>query len=214
VSRKLYLLATMFAVLAAAALAVDVPLAAWFRDKGLPGGLAKLIALAEAFSHGWGVACIVLTVLVLDRSNRRRIPRLLACPAVAGLLANLIKVLLGRHRPATGEFQNVWETFAGWLPWATQSWSQIKNHAIQSFPSSHVATATGLAVGLSWLYPQGRWLFAFFVVLAAVQRWQCGAHFASDTLAGAALGCLLAGFCLAPSGLGKWFDRWETPDRP
>ena len=209
-NRRLYLLAAIFAVLAVPALAVDVRLAAWFREHGLPGDLAKLISLSEVIGHGLGVACIALTVYVLDRTNRRRTLRLLVCAFGAGLLSNLIKINLARHRPRTMEFQSVWDTFAGWCPWATQGWQEIKNHDIQSFPSSHVATAVGLAVGLSWLYPQGRWLFAFFVVLAAVQRWQCDAHFASDTLAAAALGCLVAGFCLAPRGLATWFDRWET----
>ncbi|MCY2996015.1 MAG: phosphatase PAP2 family protein [Planctomycetota bacterium] len=212
-NRRLYLLAAIFAVLAVPALAVDMRLAALFSEHGqhgLPRDLAKLISLSEVIGHGLGVACIVLTVVVLDRANRRRVLRLLACAFGAGLLSNLIKINLARYRPRTMQFQSVWDTFAGWCPWATQGWQGIKNHDIQSFPSSHVATAAGLAVGLSWLYPQGRWLFAFFVVLAAVQRWQCDAHFASDTLAAAALGCLVAGFCLAPRGLGKWFDRWEA----
>lgn len=202
-SRKLYQLAATFAVLAVPALAVDVRLAAWFSEHGLPGELAKLVSLAEVFGHGLGVACIVLTVSVLDRAGCRRVLSLLACAFGGGLLSNVIKIILARHRPRTMQFQSVWETFAGWCPWATQGWQGIQNSDIQSFPSSHVATAAGLAAGLSWLYPQGRWLFVCFAALVAVQRWQCGAHFASDALAGAALGCWVAGFCLAPRGLGR-----------
>jgi membrane-associated phospholipid phosphatase len=197
-------------LLAVPALALDLPIAGWFQHPGLPADLAKLINLAEVFSHGLGVACLALTVFVLDRTSRRRVLRLLVCAFGAGLMSNVVKVVVARHRPATLDARHVAETFAGFLPWVTQGWQQITNRDIQSFPSSHVATATGLAAGLTWLYPQGRWLFAAFVMLAAVQRWQCGAHYASDTLAGAALGCLVAGYCLTPRGLGEWFDRWES----
>jgi undecaprenyl-diphosphatase len=65
-------------------------------------------------------------------------------------------------------------------------------HALQSFPSAHAATAVGLAIGLSALHPRGRWLFAAFALLAVVQRIEAQAHFSSDVLAGAAVGCAAA----------------------
>jgi membrane-associated phospholipid phosphatase len=209
VTRNLYRLAALFILLAVPALALDLPVASWFQRTGLPGEPAKLINLAEVFAHGWGVACIALTVFVLDRAARRRVLRLLTCAFGAGLMSNVLKVVVARHRPAALDASHVAETFAGVLPWVTHGWQQLTNADIQSFPSSHVATATGLAIGLTWLYPHGRWLFTAFVTLTAFQRWQCGAHYVSDTLAGAAVGCLVAGYCLAPRGLGKWFDRWE-----
>lgn len=212
-SRKLTCLAAILAVLAGLALAVDLPIAAWFAQSHLPGELAKLVTLSEAFSHGWGVACMVLTVLVLDRANRRRVVRVVASAYGAGLWANLMKILVARWRPGTQPFQSIGETFAGWLPCATQDWHCLVQREIQSFPSSHVATATGLAVALSWLYPQGRWLFAFFVLLAAVQRMHCSAHFLSDTLAGAALACLWTACCLRPAFWGRRFEHWEAAAR-
>jgi undecaprenyl-diphosphatase len=77
---------------------------------------------------------------------------------------------------------------------------------MQAFPSAHTATAFGLAIGLTWLYPRGRWLFATFAVLVACQRIQSGAHFLSDTFFGAALGCVVAAVCIK---YVKWFDRFE-----
>ena len=39
------------------------------------------------------------------------------------------------------------------------------------------------------------WLFAAFAALACFQRMEAQAHFASDVLAGAAIGCLVGGAC-------------------
>ena len=77
---------------------------------------------------------------------------------------------------------------------------------MQSFPSAHTATAVGLAIGLSWMYPRGRWLFAVFAALVACQRMQSCAHYLSDTLFGATVGFLVATVCIE---YVKWFDRFE-----
>jgi membrane-associated phospholipid phosphatase len=71
----------------------------------------------------------------------------------------------------------------------------VRGYAVQSFPSSHAATAAGLAVALAALYPRGRWLYLTFAMLAGLQRIEAQAHFASDVLAGAALGCIVAAAC-------------------
>ncbi len=81
--------------------------------------------------------------------------------------------------------------------------------ASQSFTSAHTATAVGLALGLGWLFPRGRWLFVGFAVLVAMQRIVGPYHFVSDTLWGAAIGCLVA-FALLPGGpFSSPFDRLE-----
>ena len=133
-THKLYLAAAVLATLAVPALAVDLTVADWFPTANLPGELSKLISLAEVFAHGLGVAVIVLTVFVLDRPNRRRLLRLAACTFGAGLAADIVKVLVARHRPGRQVFQRVADTFAGWLPGMTQGWQQLTNHDIQSFP--------------------------------------------------------------------------------
>jgi membrane-associated phospholipid phosphatase len=65
---------------------------------------------------------------------------------------------------------------------------------LQSFPSGHTATAVGLALALSSLYPGGRRLFALLAVLAASQRVLFDAHFLSDTLVAAGIACFVAAF--------------------
>jgi len=170
-ARRLLILAAILALLFAAALAVDLPVLAFCRRGRVPGDLRKLFDFAEVFAHGIGVACIVLTVLVLDRARRRHLPRLLACAFGSGLIAIVSILMVARTRPRNTEFQRIWYTFVGWCPWLTSADAQQAfDSSFQSFPSAHTATGVGFAVGLSVLYPQGRWLFAFFAVLAAMQR--------------------------------------------
>jgi membrane-associated phospholipid phosphatase len=82
-------------------------------------------------------------------------------------------------------------TFVAWFPAVTlNDWREALDHAIQSFPSAHAATAVGLACGMTAVYPHARWVFALAAMMAALQRLVTGAHYPSDVLAGAAIGCL------------------------
>jgi len=65
------------------------------------------------------------------------------------------------------------------------------NSLQQSFPSAHTATAAALAVVLTSVYFRGVWLFYSVVVLVAMQRVETGAHYVSDVLCGAAIGCVV-----------------------
>lgn len=209
-SRRLGLLAAFLAILVPLAFAADLAVTSFCRVGGLPGDLRKLVELAEVFGHGAGVACILLTVVVLDRARLRALPRLVACAFGAGLAANVVKMVVIRARPRVNEFSSVWETFQGWFPlFTSESLGKGLDSSLQAFPSAHTATAVGLAVALGALYPRGRWLFAFFAALAALQRIESCAHFLSDVIAGAAIGCLVAAICHSQRSLGRWFDRIE-----
>jgi membrane-associated phospholipid phosphatase len=211
--RSFYLATAVWASLILPALAVDLPIA-WSLRAGFPGNLGKLINLAEVFGHGLGVACLLLTAYVLDVQQRGRLVRVLTCAFGAGLLSDLLKLCVRRLRPRAvnwDQIHGVGETFVGWCPWATadQLGQTMSQSDLQSFPSAHVATAVGLAIGLGWLYPRGRWLFAGYAVLVAVQRLQTSSHFLSDTLGGAAVACLVAGLCFTPQVFGQAFERFE-----
>ncbi len=197
---------------AAAALAIDQPLSRWFLGGHLPGSLAKVFSLSEVFGHGLGVTMILVAVFEFDRRRRRSMPRVVAGVVAAGLLADVAKLLLQRTRPgafasAFPDGGRIWDTFVAWLP-GTSAGS-----AGQSFPSGHVATAVGLAIGLAWLYPQGRRLLPVLVALVACQRMAAGAHFLSDTLSGAAVGCLGAGLFYCRGRLDRFFSGLEK-NRP
>lgn len=203
--------AGVFAVLAAAAFLIDIPVAAFCRERCIGGEVGNLIRLSEAFAHGMGVAAIILAVAVLDPLNRRRLPRLLTLSLGAGLVCDIFKLLIPRARPGHGVLpETALATFLGWQPFAeAEALGDVLDHGIQSFPSGHTTTAVGLAIGLMWLYPRGRWLFGFFALLAGSQRVVFGAHYPSDVLAAGALACLVGVICFSKRGLGGRFDRFE-----
>lgn len=178
----------LMAILAIAALAIDMPVARWAQGRDYPRLVRELMSLAEAFGHGVGVVIVLLTIYTLDPARRRALPRSILAVLAAGCGANLFKLLISRSRPSATDLLHArfGDTFAGWLPLARNG------SAWQSFPSAHTATAVGLAIVLSLLYPQGRRLFAVFATAVAIQRVLGGAHYPSDVLAGAAVGWLFA----------------------
>ncbi|MHB8861772.1 MAG: phosphatase PAP2 family protein [Pirellulaceae bacterium] len=205
-----YLLAAFFAVAACASLTIDMPVARRSPDSWALGDVRKMLDISEVFAHGFGVLLILITAAVLDPRSRARLPRVAACAFGAGGLAQVLKHLFPRIRPnAVDTSGDVLSTFLTWGAGSQEQAVELSRRAVQSFPSGHAATAVGLAFGLGWLYPRGRWLFVFFAVLAAAQRVGASAHFVSDTLAAAAVGSLVAGLCLRQRGAGRWFTRYE-----
>jgi membrane-associated phospholipid phosphatase len=203
-------IAAAFLGAAAAALPLDCRLSGWCVEGRVPGDIRRLLTWSESFGHGLGVALIALALFQLDPLRRRTLPRVLAASLGAGLAADVVKLLVARSRPyrAFELHQGLIETFGGWFPLGRGGSS------LQSFPSAHTATAIGLALALAWLYPRGRWLFAGLAVLVACQRLQCGAHFLSDVLAGAAVGWLAASAFLPGGFLAGGFDRFEQRGNP
>jgi membrane-associated phospholipid phosphatase len=197
---------TVLIAVGCAALAVDMPLARWFDARSLPGFFKKSFDLAEVFGHGQGVAAILLTIWILSPQLRSRLPRVICCAYLSGLAADVLKLFLARSRPNTIDFSamhSVWKTFGTWLPFFSSSGQQ-------SFISAHTATAIGLALGLFWLLPRGKWLFGFFALLVALQRIAGPYHFASDTFWGAAIGWLVASAFLPGGWLASRFDQVES----
>jgi membrane-associated phospholipid phosphatase len=211
-SKSLYVAAVVLAILAGVALSIDIPVARFSVENRTSGDIRKLLNISEVFAHGLGVALILITVAVLDPANRRLLPRVCACAFGAGIVAQLAKHGLPRLRPNVFDFSgDVWSTFS-----SASMGREVGNlmmRGLQSFPSGHTATAVGLALGLGWLYPRGRWLFVAFALLAAVQRIESSAHFVSDTLAGAAIACVIVGFCFDARVFGKAFTRFEHPEQ-
>src|SRR4051812_43680771 len=93
--------AVAFAVLAVAATFIDLPLSKLVLTQSadtkhwLPSDVRKFITLNEFFGHGLSVALILLTVGVLDRANRVRLPTLLMFTYGAGLAADCVKFSVG-----------------------------------------------------------------------------------------------------------------------
>lgn len=98
---------------------------------------------------------------------------------VPGLLANLLKRIIGRGRP--DEFDNV----------GAFSFQNIVNDwNFQSFPSGHATTAIAMAFVVGFLWPR---LFALFLVIGVVvslSRVPVGMHYPSDVFGGLIVGML------------------------
>jgi membrane-associated phospholipid phosphatase len=209
-ARSLFAAAALFCLAGLAMLSIDLPASKFLRSRPAGDGAVKLLTISETFSHGVGVALILLAAAVLDRPSRRRLPRAAAIAYGAGLFANLGKLCLARWRPKSySGGGSVWETFGDWLPWVA-SGGDGWGRQLQSFPSAHAAIGCGLAIALSWLYPRGRWLFAGFALLGALQRLDAGAHYPSDVCFGAAIGCLAGAVLLGENRLSRIFTRWEN----
>ena len=187
-----------------AVMPADLGVARWCLAHNCPDPLAKWLTLAEVFAHGLGVIAILAAVILLDPARRLQLPRLIVASLGAGLAANACKLVIARVRPHSYSFEgDVADTFYQWLPWMTSG------SDLQGFPSAHMATAAGLAMGLAWLYPRGRVLFIVLAISAGGQRIVSGDHFASDVVWGAALGCFCATGLFEGGLLAPAFTRLE-----
>jgi membrane-associated phospholipid phosphatase len=195
---------------------VDVPISTELRSFDLPGDLAKFINLSEVFAHGMGVLVILVGLLSGAPHLRKPLFFAALLTATSGLLGNGLKSCFLRVRPnaqqqlriggypgaitlqpRAGGLVSLQPSGAGGAaspmnldPRLEQtdavrisSWDA----RLRSFPSGHAATAWGLGIGLSLVFPRVSWLFGMLAILASVQRLTSGAHFPSDVLAGAAI---------------------------
>ena len=180
--RNPWLLPVAFGLAGFCVLPVDIPIAASFLGKR-SSGFSDFLEICEFFGHGIGTTFIIIAVTVLDPRGFKNLPWLILSSLGSGMLANLLKLCLPRTRPRDFDLVSgsVWQTFHR----ATEN---VK--AMQSFPSSHTATAVGLAMILAALYPRGRYLFWILAALVGMQRVATNAHFPSDVCAGAAVGSI------------------------
>lgn len=103
-------------------------------------------------------------------------------PAVAGVLCEIIKLLIRRERPETADGE--W-SFRAWddHPWST---------AGLSTPSSHTMVAFAGATMLARIFPKARWVYYVLAWGCAATRVLSHAHYVSDVTFGALLGWAVA----------------------
>lgn len=193
-SRVAVILAASFTVGAAVCILLEADAAITMIAVHSPDAVLSGLARFEAFGHGIGTLLIVTTVYVLCSTTRAQQALLLLSAYGAGILASLIKVLFIRPRPflyLSGEAETS-------LSSVFQNGSislfleHLRNARLQSFPSAHTAAAFGLAAALAQVAPRGRWWWLVLATGCGLQRVFAQKHFASDVLAGAALGLFWA----------------------
>jgi undecaprenyl-diphosphatase len=105
--------------------------------------------------------------------------------SVAGLLADTTRGLSGRTRPNSG-------LEAGWFGPRHESRWVLGDARYHSFPSGHTATATGLVTSILIARRRLGFILLPLPLTVAAARICVGAHYFSDTVAGAALGAATA----------------------
>jgi len=157
----------------------------------IPGDFRKAIGLTEAFGHSSGGIVIFSTLLWIDIKNRLQLWRAVLFTLICGLAANAAKLFVPRVRPHSLD-QAEYEIASGWQTWGvpwTGSWFEEQ---FRSFPSGHSATAVALAIGLTHVYPRGKWIFATIAAFACFQRLESSAHFLSDIMGGVVITMMLS----------------------
>jgi membrane-associated phospholipid phosphatase len=172
----------MGAVLFAAALAVDRPVAHWVQDNKpikLKDQHWKLFKRPGEFKY---LVPIVIAVGLLHPLKWRGAMVLLTASAISGVMYSG-KWFFGRMRPA-----HVIEPFT-FHPFI-EGWRGFLGVEDLSFPSGHTSLAFAFAMALAFLLPRGRVVFFPIAAGVGVERVLEGAHYPSDVVAGAAAGML------------------------
>jgi len=119
------------------------------------------------------------------------------CVAGAGIVTSLSKNIIGRARPklydAVGSLE--FEPFAFHADFA-------------SFPSGHATTIFALAAALAVLFPKARFYLFLAAAWVAASRFLIGAHYFSDTVAGAIVGTTCTQLLIQRMAARRWlFQR-------
>jgi membrane-associated phospholipid phosphatase len=145
----------------------------------------------------WLLAAIALALE--DRDSRewwRRAALLAAAPTLAGIVGELLKILVRRQRPPDDGSGYAFRAFS--------------DHPFSSrgigFPSSHAVVAFGAAAMLSRLFPRARVVWYAAAVGCAISRLLAHAHYFSDVVAGAVIGIAAAALVwrIGAPEVGAW----------
>ncbi len=169
----------------------DLEISRFVQRVKIPGDFRKAISLSESFAHSSGGIVIFATLLWIDFKNRKKLWHAAIFTLVCGLVSNAAKLMVPRYRPHSLDMSEIeiassWQTWG--VPW-TGSWFEEQ---LRSFPSGHSATAVAFAIGLTRVYPRGKWIFASLAVLACFQRLESSAHFLSDIMGGVVISLVLS----------------------
>ncbi|TVQ62039.1 MAG: phosphatase PAP2 family protein [Phycisphaerales bacterium] len=142
----------------------------------------------------WAWVVVALAFVLVDRARPptrfgvrhpfeayRRGAILLASAVAAGLIAELLKLIIGRERPIDGAVYQgyVFKPFLSAL---------AGNGGNLGIPSSHTAVAFGAAAALARLHAPLRALVYTLAIGCALSRMVVGAHWLSDVYLGGVLG--------------------------
>jgi membrane-associated phospholipid phosphatase len=137
--------------------------AIWYALALVAMGVALVVARRAPAQHGGAIL----------HKRLRAGAFLIVSMIVSGLLANGIKLVVGRDRPTT-LFEHGAATFHP-LAQTVTSWS---------FPSGHAQSIWAAMIALAWIYPPLRAAFYLLAVIVSASRVIIGMHFLSDVIGG------------------------------
>jgi undecaprenyl-diphosphatase len=108
--------------------------------------------------------------------------QLAIAPAIAGLMAELLKLLIRRERPNLHAGEYFYRSFGD---------RTLDSHDL-GFPSSHVTVAFAGATIVARQYPRAGWVAYLLAAGCAVTRLGAQAHFLSDVVGGGLVGWAVA----------------------
>ena len=169
---------------AAGALALSVVLDPWiWRNASLAGiyerDWGRMLRVAGSLVF-WAPLALAVWLAMRRAAHPRpgRAALLVWGPAVAGGVAELLKLLVRRERPGFADGAYVFRDFAE-RTWSTSG---------LGFPTSHGMVAFGGAAVLAGLFPGTAPVAYAIAAGCALTRVLAGAHFASDAVGGAIFG--------------------------
>lgn len=150
--------------------------------------------LGDWIGQGWHLACLSIVLLavawVCEKPGLKSAAiQTMVAHAVAAVLANVLKHLIGRPRPKfvhSGDWQMSFSLVSG----------------LDSFPSGHSTASFAVATVLAKRFPLVGPLCLAIAVFVAISRVLRGSHFPTDVLGGAVIG-ILSGF-VAAAPLRQW----------
>ena len=177
------------ALIFAISLALDEPVSNWVHNSGLSPAIKNAQGAAHYFIH-YGLRFYALfwftlaAFLVLLTYRRRREALILLLAGIFSASNQILKWCVGRIRPFHGSPPFALHPFAGGI-------SGLFEQSL-SFPSGDVTLAFAMTGCLSWIAPKYKILWWILGLWIAIERVAEGAHYPSDTVAGACLGLFLA----------------------
>ena len=106
---------------------------------------------------------------------KQRALLLVGAPALAGIAAEVLKLVFRRLRPLASDGEYAFRSFTEG-PLSTRG---------LAFPSSHTMVAFGAAAILTYLFPRAKWVWFSLAAGCALTRVLARAHYLSDVVAGA-----------------------------
>ena len=129
----------------------------------------------------WAIAAFALWLSQrkLDAALAKRHAQLLVfAPALAGIVSEVLKLVVRRERPAINDGDY------GFRAWDDRTFSTVG----LGMPSGHTMVAFAAATALARIYPGARWVWYSLAAGCAATRVLDHAHFLSDVTVGALFG--------------------------